>query len=90
MTTSLAVKNSSLCAVPVTAPLARATWHAERRHSPGSSAGTSRHSSKSFVAGTGAYHVADVMGLQMRPMSLTLPDDQALRDVAAYIRTLRK
>lgn len=35
-------------------------------------------------------HQSDLTGMQMRPMSLTLPDDQAVRDVAAYIHTLRK
>jgi cytochrome c oxidase subunit 2 len=43
-----------------------------------------------FRAGMRGTHPSDVPGQQMRPMSLTLPDDQALRDVAAYIRTLRK
>jgi cbb3-type cytochrome c oxidase subunit III len=44
----------------------------------------------SFRAGMRGTHQSDLTGMQMRPMSLTLPDDQALRDVAAYIRTLRK
>jgi cytochrome c553 len=43
----------------------------------------------SFRAGRRGTHQSDLTGMQMRPMSLTLPDDQALRDVAAYIRTLR-
>jgi cytochrome c553 len=45
---------------------------------------------KSFRSGMRGTHQSDLTGMQMRPMSLTLPDDQALRDVAAYIRTLRK
>jgi len=45
---------------------------------------------KSFRAGMRGTHSSDVTGLQMRPMSLTLPDDQALLDVAAYVGTLRK
>jgi cytochrome c oxidase subunit 2 len=44
----------------------------------------------SFRSGMRGTHQSDLTGMQMRPMSLTLPDDQALRDVAAYIRTLRK
>ena len=44
----------------------------------------------SFRAGMRGTHQSDLTGMQMRPMSLTLPDDQALRDVAAYLRTLRK
>jgi len=45
---------------------------------------------KSFRSGMRGTHQSDLTGMQMRPMSLTLPDDQALLDVAAYIRTLRK
>lgn len=43
-----------------------------------------------FRSGMRGTHPSDVPGMQMRPMSLTLPDEQALRDVAAYILTLRK
>ena len=32
----------------------------------------------------------DVTGMQMRGMSATLADEQAVQDVAAYLRTLRK
>ncbi|HIG40494.1 MAG: c-type cytochrome [bacterium] len=32
----------------------------------------------------------DVYGMQMRPMAMTLTDDQAVKDVAAYILTLGK
>lgn len=45
---------------------------------------------KSFRSGMRGTHQSDLTGMQMRPMSLTLPDDQALGDVAAYIRTLRE
>lgn len=38
-----------------------------------------------FRAGERGTHPQDVRGQQMRPMSLTLPDDQALRDVALYV-----
>jgi len=48
------------------------------------------HQLTSFRAGMRGTHPSDLTGMQMRPMSLTLPDDQALRDVAAYIGTLRK
>jgi len=45
---------------------------------------------KSFRAGMRGTDPSDITGLQMRPMSLTLPDEQALLDVAAYIGTLPK
>ncbi|MBZ0269679.1 cytochrome c, partial [bacterium] len=38
-----------------------------------------------FRAGQRGTHSKDVRGQQMRPMSLTLPDEQALRDVALYV-----
>lgn len=43
-----------------------------------------------FKNGQRGAGVGDVMGMQMRGMAATLPDDQAVRDVTAYIRTLRK
>jgi cytochrome c oxidase subunit 2 len=42
---------------------------------------------KSGLRGNGA---GDVTGMQMRGMAATLADEQAVRDVTAYIRTLRK
>jgi hypothetical protein len=35
-------------------------------------------------------HPADTTGQQMAAMSLTLADSAAMKDVLAYIRTLRK
>ena len=41
---------------------------------------------KSGVRGTDP---SDILGMQMRPMSMTLSNDKAIEDVAAYISTLR-
>ena len=41
---------------------------------------------KKFKAGVRGYAAADIGGLQMRPMAATL-DEQAMKDVAAYITT---
>jgi cytochrome c oxidase subunit 2 len=41
---------------------------------------------KSAVRGA---HAADTFGAQMAPMALLLADEQAMKDVAAYIATLR-
>ncbi len=41
-----------------------------------------------FRAGVRGAHAGDIFGAQMRPMALTLPNDQAVNDVAAYIATL--
>jgi cytochrome c oxidase subunit 2 len=41
-----------------------------------------------FRAGTRGAHAEDVYGAQMRPMALSLADDQAVADVAAYVATL--
>ena len=35
-------------------------------------------------------HPKDVTGMVMRPMALTLADEQAIHDVIAYIKTLSK
>ena len=43
---------------------------------------------KKFRAGLRGAHKDDATGAQMRAMSATLPDDQALNDVAVYIRSL--
>jgi cytochrome c oxidase subunit 2 len=41
-----------------------------------------------FRAGRRGTHPDDLHGGQMRPMSLTLPDEQALSDVALYVTSL--
>ena len=41
-----------------------------------------------YKAGIRGTHADDVYGQQMYPMALTLADDQAIRDVVAYINTL--
>ena len=41
-----------------------------------------------FRAGIRGADPADAQGALMRPMSLTLPDEQALKDVVAYIHSL--
>ena len=43
-----------------------------------------------FRAGVRGTKPGDTTGALMRPMSLTLPDEQAMRDVIAYITTLAK
>lgn len=48
------------------------------------------HSLKKFKAGVRGTNPLDVSGATMRPMSLTLTDDQAVLDVVAYIVTLQK
>jgi cytochrome c553 len=41
-----------------------------------------------FRAGIRGANPADTVGATMRPMALTLPDEQAMKDVIAYIQTL--
>jgi cytochrome c oxidase subunit 2 len=41
-----------------------------------------------FRAGIRGANPADTIGATMRPMAMTLPDEQAMRDVIAYIQTL--
>lgn len=41
-----------------------------------------------FKAGIRGTNPGDVAGMRMRPMSMTLPNEQAMRDVIAYIMTL--
>jgi cytochrome c553 len=48
------------------------------------------NSIKKFKAGIRGTNPLDTSGATMRPMSLTLPDDQAISDVVAYIVTLQK
>jgi cytochrome c553 len=43
---------------------------------------------RKFRQGLRGTHPADATGAQMRPMALTLPDDAAIRNVIAYIRSL--
>ncbi len=43
---------------------------------------------KNFKAGVRGTHPKDAIGAQMRPMSMTLADEQAMIDVIAYIQTL--
>lgn len=43
-----------------------------------------------FKSGMRGAHKEDIHGQQMRAMALTLPDEQAIKDVVAYIRTLSK
>jgi cytochrome c553 len=43
-----------------------------------------------FKAGIRGTNPADAEGAQMRPMAMTLADDQAVKNVAAYIQTLKK
>jgi cytochrome c oxidase subunit 2 len=43
-----------------------------------------------FKAGVRGTAPGDAQGALMRPMSMTLPDDQAMRDVIAFIMTLNK
>ena len=42
-----------------------------------------------FKSGIRGTHSEDTYGMQMRPMSMTLPDDKAIENVAAYISTLK-
>ena len=41
-----------------------------------------------FKAGVRGAHPKDTYGAQMRPMSMTLANDQAIKDVVAYIKSL--
>lgn len=42
---------------------------------------------KKFKEGIRGAHPKDVEGMQMRPMSMTLADEQAMKDVIAFIKT---
>lgn len=44
---------------------------------------------KKFKEGIRGTNPKDIEGMQMRPMSMTLPDEQAMKDVAAYISSLQ-
>lgn len=43
---------------------------------------------KKYKSGVRGGNPKDTTGIMMRPMALTLPDDQAMRDVVAYMMTL--
>jgi len=43
---------------------------------------------KKFKEGIRGTHPEDITGAQMRPMAMTLADEQAIKDVVAYIRAL--
>lgn len=43
---------------------------------------------QNFKAGIRGTHPKDTYGAQMRPMSMTLANDQAIKDVVAYIKSL--
>ena len=45
---------------------------------------------QNFRRGIRGADPADTFGALMRPMAMTLPDDQAVRDVVAYIMTLSR
>ena len=45
---------------------------------------------KNFKDGIRGANPADISGATMRPMAMILPDEQAMRDVAAHIQTLSK
>lgn len=42
-----------------------------------------------FKSGMRGTHSEDIYGMQMRPMSMTLPDDKAIENVATYISTFK-
>jgi cytochrome c oxidase subunit 2 len=44
---------------------------------------------KKFKAGIRGANPNDVTGLQMRPMSMILADEQAMKNVAAHVATLQ-
>jgi cytochrome c553 len=45
---------------------------------------------RKFRAGVRGTTASDTTGAQMRPMAMTLPDDQAVDDVVAYLQTLSR
>ena len=44
---------------------------------------------RNFKEGLRGYHADDRYGQEMKPMTGTLPDEAAIRDVVAYVQTLR-
>ncbi len=45
---------------------------------------------QNFKAGVRGTNPVDTFGIAMRPMAMTLPNDEAMRDVVAYIMSLSK
>ena len=45
---------------------------------------------QNFKNGIRGSNPQDTFGMQMAPMAMTLPDDQAIEDVAAYISSMPK
>jgi cytochrome c553 len=45
---------------------------------------------QNFKNGVRGTNPKDTFGMQMAPMAMTLPNDQAMEDVAAYIKSLAK
>jgi len=43
---------------------------------------------QNFKTGIRGKNPGDIYGMQMAPMAMTLPDDQAMEDVAAYLSSL--
>ena len=43
---------------------------------------------KKFKSGVRGSNPQDITGAQMRPMSMLLADEQMMKDVVAYIKTL--
>ncbi|GIT06706.1 MAG: hypothetical protein CM1200mP30_03360 [Pseudomonadota bacterium] len=48
----------------------------------------SRGQLKNFKAGIRGADPKDKYGMQMRPMAMTLADDQSIRDMAAYVSSM--
>ncbi|CAM2069010.1 Cytochrome c4 [Sulfidibacter corallicola] len=44
---------------------------------------------KNYKNGVRGKHPKDIYGMQMAPMAMTLPNEQAIKDVIAYIKTLK-
>ena len=44
---------------------------------------------KNFKDGTRGTKSGDIYGMQMRPMAMTLANDEAINNVAAFIATLK-
>ena len=44
---------------------------------------------RNWRAGIRGTHSEDIYGMQMRPMSMTLTDEQAISDVSAYVNSLQ-
>ena len=42
---------------------------------------------KNYKSGVRGTHEKDIEGMQMRPMSMSIADEEAMKDLAAYINT---